>query len=67
MIKNKDRRIGQITVKKIGKIYAVCISGTPRELLNTYLKAENIADNLREKYGRRSKRVSRKRRNKKKR
>lgn len=61
--KNKNKRrkkIGQITVKKIGKIYAVCISGTPRELLNTYLKAEEIADKIREKFGRRRKRLKHK-------
>lgn len=67
MVKSKSNRnsIGQITVKKIGKVYAVCISGTPKELYHTYLKAEEIADNIREKYGRRCKRSTKKYKKKK--
>ena len=66
-LKNKNKKIGQITVKKIGKVYTVCVSGTPKELFNTYIKAEKIANKLREKYGRRFKRTDKKRKKKKKR
>ncbi len=61
--KNKHKHkkgIGQITVKQIGKVYAVCIAGTPRELLNTYHKAEEMADFIRRKHGRRPKRSMKK-------
>ena len=47
------KKIGQITIKKIGKKFAVCISGTPMELKNTWAVAESVANKLREKYGRR--------------
>ncbi len=47
------KRIGQITIKKIGEKFAVCISGTPQELKNTFHMAEDIANEYRAKYGRR--------------
>lgn len=47
------KKIGQITLKKIGKKYAVCISGTPEELFKVYLKAKDFANKLRKKNGRR--------------
>ncbi len=47
------KKIGQITIKKIGKKYAACISGTPQELLNSFKMAEKVVEKLREKYGRR--------------
>ncbi len=46
-------RIGQITIKKIGKKFAVCISGTPEELKDTWMEANKIANKLRERHGRR--------------
>ncbi len=48
------KKIGQITIKRIGKKYAVCISGTPQELLNTVKLAEKAVSKLRSKYGRRN-------------
>lgn len=45
--------IGQITIKRIGAKYAVCISGTPQELVNTFNLAEKAVAKLRKKYGRR--------------
>ena len=48
------KRVGQITIKRIGKKYAVCISGTPQELLNTAKLAEKAIIKLRTKYGRRN-------------
>ncbi len=55
------KRIGQITIKRIGKKYAVCISGTPQELLNTVILAEKAVKKLRAKYGRRNYKYKRKR------
>ena len=55
------RKIGQITLKKIGKKWAVCISGTPQELLNTAKLAEKAIKKLRVKYGRRNYKYKRKR------
>lgn len=51
---NLKKKIGQITIKKIGEKFAVCISGTPQELKNSWELANKIANKLREKYGRRS-------------
>ena len=48
------KKIGQITIKRIGKKWAVCISGTPQELLNTVKLAEKAVGKLRSKYGRRN-------------
>ena len=45
------KKVGQITIKKIGKKYAVCISGTPQELKNSWSSADLIAKKLRKKYG----------------
>lgn len=59
-------RVGQITVRKIGKVWAVCISGTPHELLNTFHKAEELADFIRTKHGRRTKGSPKRRKKKKK-
>lgn len=50
----KKNKVGQITIKKIGKKYAVCISGTPQELFNSFLAAKKMVYYLREKYGRRN-------------
>jgi len=47
------RKIGQITIKKIGDRFAVCISGNPQELKNTFELAEKVVKKLRKKYGRR--------------
>ncbi len=55
------KRIGQITIKRIGKKWAVCISGTPQELLNTVKLAEKAVKKLRSKYGRRNYKYKRKR------
>ena len=55
------KKIGQITIKRIGKKYAVCISGTPQELLNTAKLAEKAISKLRAKYGRRNYKYKRKR------
>lgn len=53
-MKNRKKGIGQITVKKIGNKFAVCISGTPQELKNSWKMAAKIANELREKHGRKS-------------
>lgn len=50
MVKGK---VGQITVKKIGNKWAACISGTPQELFNSFVKAVDKVEKLRDKYGRR--------------
>ena len=52
-MKKKKKTIGQITIKKIGKKYAACISGTPLQLYNTLLLAEKKVIKLRKKHGRR--------------
>ena len=49
----KKKDVGQITVKKVGEKFAVCISGTPQELKNSFELAKKIANELREKHGRR--------------
>ena len=49
----KSRKIGQITIKKIGNCYAACISGTPKKLFNVFRDAEIEIERLRKKYGRR--------------
>ena len=46
------RKIGQITVKRIGNKWAACISGTPQELFNSYKLAEKVVEKLRDKHGR---------------
>jgi len=45
--------VGQITVKRIGKKWAACISGTPQELYNSFKLAEKMVEKLRSKHGRR--------------
>ena len=47
------RKVGQITLKKIGDKWAACISGTPQELFNSFISAERMVRKLRGKYGRR--------------
>lgn len=47
------KRVGQITVKKIGNKYAACISGTPQELFNSFMLAVKKVEKLRSKHGRR--------------
>ncbi len=49
----KKKKIGQITIKKIGNKFAACISGTPQELKNTFEAAEKVVEKLRSKHGRR--------------
>ncbi len=44
------KKIGQITIKKIGRKFAVCISGTPQELRNSWSSANALATRLRKKY-----------------
>ena len=50
----KHNKIGQITVKKIGKKFAACISGTPQQLFDTFVMAESVVEKLRKKHGRRN-------------
>lgn len=57
------KKIGQITIKRIGTKWAVCISGTPQELLNTLKLAEKSVAKLRAKYGRRNYKYKRKKKN----
>jgi len=47
------KKIGQITVKRIGNKWAACISGTPEELYNSFKLAEKKVEQLRRNYGRR--------------
>ena len=56
------RRIGQITVKRVGKKWAACISGTPEELYNSFKMAEHMVEKLREKHGRRHYKYKKKKR-----
>lgn len=51
MKKNKNS-VGQITIKHIGDKLAVCISGSPQELFNSYKLAEKAVEKLRKKHGR---------------
>lgn len=48
------KKIGQITVKRVGNKWAACISGTPEELYNSFKLAENKVRDMRDKYGRRN-------------
>lgn len=48
------KKIGQITIKRIGNKWAACISGTPQELKNTFELAEKSVEKLRKKHGRRN-------------
>ena len=52
----KKQFLGQITVRKIGSKYLVCISGTPKKMYNDSKSAESHANKLRIKHGRRPKR-----------
>ena len=56
------KKIGQITVKRIGNKWAACISGTPQELYNSFKLAERTVEKLREKHGRRHYRYKKKKR-----
>lgn len=47
------KKIGQITIKKIGKKYSACISGNPLKIFNDFDSAEKEVIRLRKKYGRR--------------
>jgi hypothetical protein len=51
----KSKCLGQITVRKVGKKYLVCLSGTPEFLFTSFDKATSKANNLRKKHGRRIK------------
>ena len=42
------KRIGQITVKRVGKKWAACISDTPEELYNSFKMAEHMVEKLRD-------------------
>ena len=46
-------KIGQITIKKIGKKYATCISGTPQKLFKSFKTAEIEIKKMRKRVGRR--------------
>jgi len=50
----KTKKIGQITIKRVGKQYAVCISGDPQEIFTTLKMAECKIGKLRDKHGRRN-------------
>ena len=54
-LKKKTLRIGQITVKRMGKKFLVCVSGDPKKIENYLDKAEREANRLRLKYGKRLK------------
>jgi len=47
------KRVGQITIKRIGNKYAACISGDPQQIFNSYIMALKKVEKLRKKYGRR--------------
>ena len=47
------KKIGQITVKRIGNKWAACISGNPEELYNSFKLAEKKVGEMRKRYGRR--------------
>lgn len=47
------KKIGQITIKRIGKKYSVCISGTPVKLFDYFSNAEREIIRIRKKFGRR--------------
>lgn len=47
------KKVGQITVKRVGNKYAACISGTPQELFNSFMLAVKKVEKLRKKHGRR--------------
>lgn len=47
-------KIGQITIKRVGRKFAACISGTPQKLFDNFNKAEKEVVILRVKYGRRN-------------
>lgn len=47
------KKVGQITIKRIGNKWAACISGNPQVLLNTFDLALEEVIKLRKKYGRR--------------
>jgi len=49
----KKKKVGQITIKRIGDKFAACISGTPQELYNSFKLAESKVEKLRNRYGRR--------------
>lgn len=48
-----NRKIGQITVKRVGNKWAACISGTPEELYNSFKLAEKKVNEMRDEHGRR--------------
>ena len=48
-----NKKVGQITIKKVGRKFAACISGTPQELFNSFKMAEEAVEKLRSKHGRR--------------
>ena len=51
--KKYNKSLGQITVRKVGKKFMVCLSGTPEVLFTSKFKAEDFANKLRLKHGRR--------------
>lgn len=54
------KKIGQITIKKIGKKYSACISGNPQKLFTKFKDCEEFVKELRKKYGRRHYKKSKK-------
>lgn len=53
--KKKLMKIGQITVKRMGNKFIVCVSGNPKRIENYLDRAEREANKLRLKYGKRLK------------
>ena len=51
-MKSKSK-VGQITVRKIGKRWVLCISGDPKKIFSSFENAKSKADSLRKNYGRR--------------
>lgn len=50
------KKYHQITIRKMGKKYLVCVSGTPRRMCSKKCSAESFANKLRVSQGKRPKR-----------
>lgn len=65
-----NNSVGQITIRRLGEKYCVCIGGTPQQIYTMIDDANKMVIKLRKKYGRRitvkSKRKTVKRKRKKK-
>lgn len=53
-----SKKVGQITIRKVGERFCVCIGGTPQSLHETFNDAERLVFGLRKKHGRRTPMVS---------